>query len=72
MMRIPYRAVVPRATLPHARFSRPSAIPSLTKALIVSRRPSSHASFIETGHIDVKNDEGLVFVNSMGFASQIL
>ncbi|RDH15260.1 cytochrome P450 [Aspergillus niger ATCC 13496] len=65
MMRIPYRAVVPRATLLHARFSRPPAVPSLTKAFIVSRRTSSHASFIETGHIDVKDDEGLVFVNNI-------
>ncbi|GKZ83552.1 hypothetical protein CBS63078_9671 [Aspergillus niger] len=65
MMRTPYRAVVPRATLPHARFSRPPAVPSLTKAFIVSRRTSSHASFIETGHIDVKDDEGLVFVNNI-------
>ncbi|PWY79798.1 cytochrome P450 [Aspergillus eucalypticola CBS 122712] len=65
MMRIPYRTVVPRATLPRARFSRPSAIPFLTGAFIVSRRTSSHASFIETGHIDVKDDEGLVFVNNI-------
>lgn len=69
MMRTPYRAVVPRATLPHARFSRPPAVPSLTKAFIVSRRTSSHASFIETGHIDVKDDEGLVFVNSTSLDS---
>ncbi|RAL04981.1 cytochrome P450 [Aspergillus ibericus CBS 121593] len=65
MMRASGRAVVPRASLCPVPFTRRPAIASVTKAIIASRSTSSHASFLETGHIDVKDDEGLLFVNNI-------
>ncbi|PYH88084.1 cytochrome P450 [Aspergillus ellipticus CBS 707.79] len=68
MMRASLHAVQPRASLTYARLRRPPAIPRFPKRAIAgldSSSTSSHISSIETGHIDLKGDEGLLFVNNI-------
>ncbi|PWY65313.1 cytochrome P450 [Aspergillus heteromorphus CBS 117.55] len=76
MMRASFRAVQPRASLTHALLTRPPVILPFIKGPIARLSsttppppppppPSSQISSVESGHIDLKDDEGLLFVNNI-------
>ncbi|PYH42602.1 putative RNA12 protein [Aspergillus saccharolyticus JOP 1030-1] len=65
MMRVPVHMVRPWGYRPYV-YPRRLSIPSPLKGMLVRLNSgSSHITTVETGHIEVKDNEGLLFVNNI-------
>ncbi|KAB8241422.1 mitochondrial escape protein 2 [Aspergillus flavus] len=64
-MRKSFPVVIPRIYQTSFRWGRPPPSLFAAKSSLARLSSASHASYLETGHIDLKKNEGLLFINNI-------
>ncbi|OGM41969.1 putative RNA12 protein [Aspergillus bombycis] len=65
MMRKSFPAVIPQIYQASLRWRRPPPSLFVAKPSLARLSSASHTSYLETGHIDLKENEGLLFINNI-------